>query len=59
MKLAAETAAEAGVSCVRHFEDKMEIADYLRECAHAGDMVLFKASRGMALEDIMEKFYKD
>ena len=59
MKLAAETAAEAGVSCVRHFEDKMEIADYLRECAHAGDMVLFKASRGMALEDILEKFYKD
>lgn len=59
MKLAAETAAEAGVTCVRHFEDKMEIADYLRECAHAGDMVLFKASRGMALEDIMEKFYKD
>lgn len=59
MKLAAETAAEAGVSCVRHFDDKMEIADYLRECAHAGDMVLFKASRGMALEDIMEKFYKD
>lgn len=59
MKLAAETAAEAGVSCVRHFEDKMEITDYLRECAHAGDMVLFKASRGMALEDIMEKFYKD
>ena len=59
MKLAAETAAEAGVSCVRHFEDKMEIADYLRECAHAGDMVLFKASRGMALEDIMEEFYKD
>lgn len=59
MKLAAETAAEAGVSCVRHFEDKMKIADYLRECAHAGDMVLFKASRGMALEDIMEEFYKD
>ena len=59
MKLAAEAAEEAGVACVRHFENKMEIADYLRECAHSGDMVLFKASRGMELENIIEEFYKE
>ena len=58
MKLAAEAAEEAGVACVRHFDDKMEIADYLRQSAHSGDMVLFKASRGMVLEDIIEEFYK-
>ncbi|MBR3356046.1 MAG: UDP-N-acetylmuramoyl-tripeptide--D-alanyl-D-alanine ligase [Oscillospiraceae bacterium] len=58
MKLAAEAAEEAGVACVRHFEHKMEIAEYLRQSAHSGDMVLFKASRGMALEDIIEEFYK-
>ena len=59
MKLASETAREAGVACVCHFENKMEIADYLRRSTHKGDMILFKASRGMALEEIMEEFYKD
>ncbi len=59
MRLTAEAAKEASVPCVYHFEKKMEIAPYLCECTHAGDMVLFKASRGMALEDIMEEYYRD
>lgn len=59
MKLAAESALEADASCVKHFENKMDIVPYLKESTHAGDMVLFKASRGMALEDVIEEFYKD
>ncbi len=59
MRLAIDTAKEAGVACACHFDNKMEIADYLRRSTHSGDMILFKASRGMALEEIMEEYYKD
>ncbi|MBQ9959414.1 MAG: UDP-N-acetylmuramoyl-tripeptide--D-alanyl-D-alanine ligase [Oscillospiraceae bacterium] len=57
MKLAANAAAAAGMKCVEHFENKLDIADYLQKTAHAGDMILYKASRGMALEDIMQRYY--
>ena len=58
MKLAVNAAAAAGMSCVEHFENKLDIADYLQKTAHAGDMILYKASRGMALEDIMQRYYE-
>ena len=37
-----------------HFEDKAAIADYLKPRLHKGVSVLFKASRGIELETIIE-----
>ena len=58
MRACAKAATAAGVACVAHFEDKKELAEYLSKTVHAGDAVIFKASRGMALEDAIEHFYK-
>ena len=55
----AEEAKRSGVREVRHFDDKTEMAEYLTEIAKEGDTVLFKASRGMALEDVIKIFYGD
>lgn len=55
----AEEAERNGVREVRHFDDKTEMAGYLSEIAAKGDTVLFKASRGMALEDVIQIFYGD
>ena len=55
-----ETAAKAeecGVEVVRSFLDKNELADALFEVLAPGDAVLFKASRGMALEDVINSLY--
>jgi UDP-N-acetylmuramoyl-tripeptide--D-alanyl-D-alanine ligase len=43
--------------CV-YFNDKSEIAERLFSEAQKGDAVLFKASRGMALETVIEDFKK-
>ena len=40
------------------FDEKLEIADYLVKRLKSGDMVWFKASRGMRLEEVIEKLYK-
>ncbi len=58
-RLTAEAAEAAGAPQVRHFEDKKKLAEYLLETASAGDTVLFKGSRGMALEDVIKDFYGD
>jgi UDP-N-acetylmuramoyl-tripeptide--D-alanyl-D-alanine ligase len=55
----ADEAERAGVREVRHFDDKSDMAGYLSEIAGEGDTVLFKASRGMALEDVIKIFYGD
>ncbi len=55
----ADEAVKAGVPEVRHFDDKAELARYLCDIAKKGDIVLFKASRGMALEDAINMFYGD
>lgn len=39
------------------FGSKTALADYLRSIMQAGDTVIFKASRGMAFEEIIEKVY--
>jgi UDP-N-acetylmuramoyl-tripeptide--D-alanyl-D-alanine ligase len=54
----AENAVECGVPYVRSFLDKDELADALYEILEEGDAVLFKASRGMALEDVINKLYE-
>ena len=56
---AAEAAEEAGCPRVRHFDDKEELARYLLSISGAGDTVLFKGSRGMALEDIIRIFSRE
>ncbi|MBR5070826.1 MAG: UDP-N-acetylmuramoyl-tripeptide--D-alanyl-D-alanine ligase, partial [Oscillospiraceae bacterium] len=55
-KLTAEAAEAAGCPQVRHFDDKDELARYLLDISGAGDTILFKGSRGMALEDIIRIF---
>ncbi len=54
--LIAQGAAEAGLAQVHHCTSKEEAAALLRACCRAGDTVLFKASRGMAFEEILEAY---
>lgn len=56
-RLTAEKAREVGVPEVYDFTDKKELADKLFEILKDGDAVLFKASRGMALEDVINDLY--
>ena len=56
-RLTAEAATAAGAPQVKHFTDKTELADYLLSITSAGDTILFKGSRGMALEDVISIFY--
>lgn len=53
----AEKARECGVPAVYGFTDKKALADKLFETLKSGDAVLFKASRGMALEDVINDLY--
>ncbi len=53
----AERALECGVPVVKSFLDKNELADTLVSFLQEGDAVLFKASRGMALEDVINNIY--
>ena len=53
----AEKARECGVCEVYGFTDKKALADKLFETLKPGDAVLFKASRGMALEDVINDLY--
>ena len=39
--------------------DKEELTEKIREYIKAGDIILFKASRGMKLEEVIERLYKD
>lgn len=54
----AKGAKDGNVPCVKSFSDKSvlasELVDYLKE----GDAVLFKASRGMKLEDVIYSVYE-
>ena len=49
--------AESFTIC-KLFETKQELADELFKTAESGDAVLFKASRGMKLEDSIHIFYE-
>lgn len=42
---------------VEHFTDKSALTDALLHTVRPGDAVLFKASRGMALEEVIQKLY--
>lgn len=53
--------SEAAKETVRteHFTDKSALAEALLDTVRAGDAVLFKASRGMALEEVIQKLYEE
>lgn len=53
----AEKARECGLREVYAFTDKKALADKLFGTLKEGDVVLFKASRGMALEDVINDLY--
>ncbi len=53
----ARTAQRDGVRTVYYFSDKGEAAQKLIDTAKPGDTILFKGSRGMRLEEIIESFY--
>lgn len=50
--------AKKGVERVLWFDDKAQLAKTLTQDVKSGDCVLFKASRGMKLEEIIEKLYE-
>ena len=52
-------AASQGMSDARHFESREEMADALAAAAREKDVILFKGSRGMRLELVLERFLKD
>ncbi len=54
--LAAQTAEENGMKFVKAFDDKAALAAQLKADIKSGDAVLFKASRGMKLEEVIRIF---
>ncbi len=50
-------AREAGMERVRYFEKKEELARAVGEALEPGDLVWFKASRGMKLEEVIQQLY--
>ena len=43
----------------RAFDDPMEMAAALKRSAKPGDVILFKASRGMHLEKVLKAFLEE
>lgn len=54
----AEGAKDSGVKLVKSFSDKNELAQELVSFLEEGDAALFKASRGMKLEDVIYSVYE-
>ena len=55
----ASAAAEGGLDEVYSFTDEEAITEKLTAVLRQGDAVLFKASRGMKLENIIQRIYKN
>ncbi|MDE6471091.1 MAG: UDP-N-acetylmuramoyl-tripeptide--D-alanyl-D-alanine ligase, partial [Eubacterium sp.] len=51
------SAKENGLENAFHFDSKEELADKLLDILQKGDAVIFKASRGMKLEDVIHNVY--
>ncbi|MBQ6932350.1 MAG: UDP-N-acetylmuramoyl-tripeptide--D-alanyl-D-alanine ligase [Clostridia bacterium] len=54
--LAAQSARENGIAFAKSYDDKNALAQELKKELRAGDAVLFKASRGMKLEEVITAF---
>ena len=57
-KFMADTAQKSGLMNVYSFTDKNELTKSLLSEIQKGDTLLFKASRGMKLEEVFEKIYE-
>ncbi len=57
-KFVAESARENGIIRIFSFDDKEELSSKLVSLIKPGDVIAFKGSRGMKLEDVIEKVYK-
>lgn len=55
----AERAKELGMKNVFHFSGKDEMSKALLDTIETGDTLIFKASRGMKLEEVIRKVYND
>ncbi len=58
-KETAKTAKNSGVPVTESFDDKEALASVLKKELREGDAVLFKASRGMKLEDVLNSIYEE
>lgn len=54
-----ERAKELGMKNAFHFSSKDEMSTALLDTIKAGDTLIFKASRGMKLEEVIHKVYND
>ena len=57
-KFIADSAEKGGLKSVFSFTDKTKLTESLKKYLQKSDTVLFKASRGMKLEEIFEELYK-
>ncbi len=57
-ELSADSARKAGLENVNVFSDKTLLAEKLLETLEEGDVISFKASRGMRLEEVIKKIYE-
>ncbi len=57
-KFMADSAKKSGLESVFAFTDKTELTNALLSEIKNGDTLLFKASRGMKLEEVFEKIYE-
>ncbi|MBR3438881.1 MAG: hypothetical protein IKH13_05195, partial [Clostridia bacterium] len=53
----ADEGRKGNIKEVANFTDKEQVAKYLTETVRPGDALLFKASRAMKLEDIIQSLY--
>lgn len=56
-KYIVDGAKQNGMKNALYFDNKDELSNKLFELAHKGDAVIFKASRGMKLEDVINNVY--
>lgn len=57
--LTVEAARQAGLAQAFHFPDQDSLYEALRRQAAAGDVLWFKASRGMHLEHLLQRLYAE
>ncbi len=57
-RFTAEKAKERGIQNVYFFEDETAVAEKINDMILPGDAVLFKASRGMKLENVIHYIYE-
>lgn len=52
-------AQEAGMGQAFHYSEQSRMAEKLKELVKPGDVLLFKGSRGMKMENVLEQFTED